>query len=135
MILYELKCRAEHFFEGWFPDSAGYDEQAASGQIACPICGDNSITKAPMAPRVARSVATTGPSPAEALQLMRALRRTVESNCENVGGNFAEEARKIHYGEVESRGIYGDATADEAEALADEGIVFGRIPWVPVTDS
>jgi hypothetical protein len=135
MIHYELKCRAEHVFEGWFPDSAGYESQAAAGEIACPVCGDTAIGKAPMAPRVQRSVTATGPSPAEALNMMRALRRTVESTCENVGENFAEEARKIHYGETEGRGIYGETTPDEAEALADEGIEFGRIPWVPTSDS
>ena len=150
MILYRLKCPAEHEFEGWFPNSAAYDRQAAGGEITCPICGDHEIGKAPMAPRIGKSVAEPAPAetptkavsapsapqnPAEMLQLLRTLRRTVEANCENVGEKFAEEARKIHYGETENRGIYGDTTPEEAEELADEGIEFGRIPWVPATDS
>ncbi|HVJ53992.1 MAG TPA: DUF1178 family protein [Aliidongia sp.] len=133
MILYQLKCPAEHSFEGWFRDSAGYEEQVSAGKISCPVCGDTSIGKAPMAPRVMRGKNVH--SPAETMQMLRKLRRTVEENCENVGENFAEEARKIHYGETESRAIYGDATAEQADELADEGIEFGRIPWLPLADT
>jgi hypothetical protein len=133
MILYELRCRSDHSFEGWFRNSGGYEEQLAAGEITCPICGDTNVDKAPMAPRVVRG--TAGPSEAQALQMLRALRRAVEAKCEDVGGRFAEEARKIHYGETAQRGIYGNTTADEAEALADEGIEIARIPWIPVTDS
>ena len=134
MILYELKCPAEHFFEGWFRNSEAYDEQRAAGEIACPVCGVHDIDKAPMAPRLARSEKSL-PSPAEQLQLLRGLRKAIETKCENVGENFAEEARKIHYGETDPRGIYGNTSAEEAEKLADEGIEFARIPWVPPADS
>jgi len=161
MILYELKCPADHRFEGWFRNSDTYDMQAANGEIACPICGETLITKAPMAPHVARGREATpqaamasgdgpeGATPAAArsatlpqttanvdpIQILRAIRRHIEANFIPVGTNFAEEARKIHYGEAEHRAIYGDATAEEAEALADEGIDIAQVPWVPPTDS
>ncbi len=143
MILYELKCPSEHFFEGWFRNSDGYDEQRAAGEIACPICGTHEIEKAMMAPRLGRSAknlpakpekAAKLPTPMEQLQLLRGLRKAIESNAENVGDRFAEEARKIHYGEADARGIYGDTSPEEAEKLADEGIDFAQVPWVPLAD-
>ena len=143
MILYELKCPAEHFFEGWFRSSDGYDEQRAAGEIACPICGTHEIEKAMMAPRLGRSdknlpatpeKAAKLPSPMEQLQLLRGLRKAIETGCENVGDRFAEEARKIHYGEADARGIYGNTSSEEAEKLSDEGIDFAQVPWVPLAD-
>lgn len=134
MILYELKCPAEHFFEGWFRNSDSYDEQCQAGEIACPVCGAHEVVKAPMAPRLARSDKSL-PNPAEQLQLLRGLRRAVETKCENVGENFAEEARKIHYGEADARSIYGNTTAEEADKLVEEGVEFARIPWIPLADS
>jgi hypothetical protein len=133
MILYELKCPSEHFFEGWFRSSAGYEEQREAGEIACPVCGAHDVVKAMMAPRLARSEKSL-PGPAEQLQLLRGLRQAVESKCENVGERFAEEARKIHYGETDPRGIYGQTSEAEAEQLADEGVAFAKIPWVPLAD-
>ena len=143
MILYRLRCSGDHDFEGWFKDSTAYDEQAAAGAIQCPVCGDMSVSKAPMAPRIAkgqgggametRKYAHAGsPKTREALV---ELRRQVEENCDYVGGEFAEEARKIHYGETDERNIYGEATDDEAKELTDEGIKVGKIPWLPRTDS
>lgn len=129
MIRYELTCRAGHSFEGWFRSSQGFEEQQAAGELSCPVCADTGVAKAMMAPALAKSRAPVDPR-----QMLRALRREVEAKCENVGSRFAEEARKIHSGEAEARGIYGDATATESEALADEGIPFARIPWVPATD-
>ena len=134
MILYELKCSAEHFFEGWFRSSDGYDEQRAAGEISCPVCGGREIDKAPMAPRLARP-SRDQLSPREQLQLLRGLRKAIETGCENVGDRFAEEARKIHYGETDARGIYGNTSSEEAEKLADEGIEFAKVPWVPLADS
>ena len=153
MILYELKCQDGHGFEAWFRDGATYDAQAAAGEIACPICGDTSVTKAPMAPRIAKRpvgdrVDMEPPQPArkspdaqammvngEIRARLEALRRHVEENCESVGDDFAEEARRIHYGEVPHRDIYGAATEEEAEELAEEGVAFARIPWPVRTDS
>ena len=128
MILYSLRCGKEHEFEGWFRDAAGYDAQAAAGAVECPKCGDTGIVKAPMAPKIAVS---RQPNPeAKIRRELKQLRRYVERNCDHVGGQFAEEARKIHYGEIEKRDIYGAATDSEARELRDEGIAFGRIPWI-----
>ena len=136
MILFALRCAADHEFEGWFRDGATFDRQSAGGKISCPQCGDTSVTKAPMAPRVARSrSAGAAPSPAELRKALQELRRHVETNCDYVGERFAEEARRIHYGESDPRGIYGEASADDAKDLADEGIEVSRIPWVPPTDA
>ncbi|WP_188258896.1 DUF1178 family protein [Azospirillum tabaci] len=174
MILFVLKCTADHRFEAWFRNGDAYETQAAAKAIACPVCGDTHITKAPMAPRIAKggrakddaardggtpeAAPTAGgavaapkasptpetlPVPAElrerfAAEVMRQLteiRRTVETNCDYVGDRFAEEARRIHYGETDPRGIYGEATDKEAEELKEEGVTFGRIPWLPRTNS
>ncbi len=139
MIRYDLSCRKDHRFEGWFASSAAYDDQAGSGKIACPVCNSRKIAKAPMAPSVARTATTKSGTKALTPAAMRAalveLRRHVETNAENVGGDFADEARAIHHGEAEDRPIYGDATAEEGEALAEEGINVARIPWVPVGDA
>jgi len=137
MILFKLRCAAEHEFEAWFRDGALYERQVARGEIACPQCGDSAIEKAPMAPRVARKDRTppAPPSPAQLRHMLQAVRRHVETSCENVGDRFAAEARAIHRGEAEARGIYGDATQEEAQALADEGIEVARIPWVAPTDA
>ncbi len=131
MILYSLRCGKEHQFEGWFREAAGYDAQAAAGEIACPVCGDTDVAKAPMAPQISAAREPAPPDPAVEVRrgLMR-LRRHVEENCDHVGDRFAEEARKIHYGEIEKRDIYGAATDDEARDLKDEGVRFGRIPWI-----
>jgi hypothetical protein len=136
MILFSLRCNAGHEFEGWFRDGDGYEGQQSAGEIACPECGDTRVEKALMAPNIARS---RGKAPAITPAQMRAalieLRRQVETNCDYVGERFAEEARKIHYREVDPHGIYGEATAEESQELADEGIECGRIPWVPTTDA
>lgn len=137
MILFKLRCAAEHEFEVWFRDGAAYERQVARREIACPDCGNSAIEKAPMAPRVARQdrAPPAPPSPAQLRHMLQAVRRHVETSCENVGDRFAEEARAIHRGDAEARGIYGDATQDEAQALADEGIEVARIPWVAPNDA
>ena len=151
MIVYELRCSGDHAFEAWFRDSTAYDEQAAKGAIVCPDCGDTAVCKAPMAPRIARGRrdaagdqaggeggATRTYAHAKSAETRRALaelRRQVEESCDYVGDAFAEEARKIHYGETDEHNIYGEATDDEAQELTDEGIKVGKIPWLPRTDS
>lgn len=147
MIVFDLKCRKEHVFEAWFPDSASYAEQAAAGKVLCPVCGSRKVTKALMAPNVASSKElVSAPQPAagqreavaiaesakagELRRLLRELRNHVEQNCDYVGERFAEEARRIHYGETDPRGIYGETSDAEAEALADEGIEIARVPWL-----
>jgi len=144
MILYELQCANRHNFEAWFKDGATYDSQAKHGEVECPLCSDTVIEKAPMAPRVAKSglAKDTGKAAAdgsgehrasevarEILTAMKKVREHVEKNNEYVGDKFADEARAIHIGDAEERGIYGEATAKEAEELADEDIAVHRLPW------
>ncbi|MFO1083915.1 MAG: DUF1178 family protein [Reyranellaceae bacterium] len=158
MILYRLRCSNGHEFDGWFKDSKTYERQEKKSLIGCAVCGDVAVQRALMTPRLGKSGKSAEPeAPVEAAptpasapspeqQQMAALarhmpkelrealvkvREQVEKNCEHVGDKFAEEARKIHYGESDRRGIYGETTDQEAEALAEEGIEFGRLPWIP----
>jgi hypothetical protein len=146
MIHYQLRCTAEHAFDGWFAGSEAFERQSEAGLVACPHCADTNVTRALMAPAVPRKgaskVLTQPPAVKKTAQIpdivrgaLRELRRVVETECDYVGADFAEEARRIHYGEAERRGIYGESTREESEALAEEGIAFAQIPWVPPTDS
>ena len=121
MIVFDLKCRKDHIFEAWFRDNVTFDEQVEAGVVACPVCGTKKVEKALMAPHVAKGG--------------RELRRQVEENCDYVGPTFAEEARKIHYGESDERNIYGETSNEEAKALDDEGVKVQRIPWLPRENS
>jgi len=156
MIHYQLQCGQDHEFDGWFKDSAGFDKQAKRGLVECPVCGDTKVRRALMAPAVATRetrrrveepvaevpaaplappVNMTGPVPAQVFALLQRMRAEVEKSCDYVGPEFAEEARKMHRGDIDPRGIYGETTKDEAEALAEEGIDVAAIPWVPRADS
>ena len=141
MIRYNLRCHKAHQFEVWFRDGALYETQLAAGELRCPVCGSKKVEKAVMAPNVANSGKRRDKSRGEAeqagkmMKALREMRQQVESNCDYVGPEFAEEARKIHYGEVEQRNIYGETDAKEAEALKDEGVEFQKIPWVPLENS
>lgn len=140
MIVYDLKCAQGHGFEAWFRDSAACDRQIAADEVACPACGAAEVEKAVMAPNLARGKGR-GPAlqeqaaAAEARKALLALRHQVEANCDYVGQRFPEEARRIHYGETDPRGIYGESTAEEAKALEEEGVKVGRIPWLPPENS
>jgi hypothetical protein len=156
MIVFDLKCRRDHVFEAWFPDSASFAEQVESGKVLCPVCGSRKVAKALMAPKVHKgSAAEPGPRPGsqpgrpqggtltvadhekagELRRKLRELRDHVESSCDYVGGQFAEEARRIHYGESDPRGIYGETSDNEAKALEDEGIDVALVPWLPRENS
>lgn len=148
MIKYRLRCDKDHAFDGWFRGSASYDAQAEAGLLACPECGSTAIGKAPMAPAVASSrdqAVQTRPADGREIQAMpesmalrhhlRELRRAIEANCEYVGERFAEEARRIHNGEIDPHGIYGETTPDDARALREEGIEFASLPWMPKDDA
>jgi hypothetical protein len=135
MILFTLRCAKDHEFEAWFRDGAGFEAQHAAGEIACPLCGERSVEKAVMAPRLARGRDTIPEALVQLRQALVQMRRQIETHCDYVGPRFAEEARRIHYGEVDPRGIYGEASEAESRELADEGIKFGQIPWLPPTDA
>lgn len=158
MIHYQLRCVDSHEFDGWFKDSGNFERQAKRGLIACPVCANTKVDRALMAPRLhkkgrgsekviehetqaeivpptAPAQATGGVLPDQVRAVLHKLRAEVEKNCDYVGNEFATEARKIHAGEAEARGIYGETTPDEAEALADDGIDVARIPWLPRADS
>jgi hypothetical protein len=133
MILFELRCTRQHHFEAWFKDGATYESQVAAEGIGCPVCGDTRVEKAPMAPRLAKGRGTQLDAQAAAGEVRRMLaefRRKVEQGCHYVGEHFPDEARKIHYGESEARPIYGEASAEDARELEEEGVAFQRIPWV-----
>ncbi|MFC0409481.1 DUF1178 family protein [Roseomonas elaeocarpi] len=152
MIHYQLRCDAGHEFDGWFHSSTGFEKMAAAALVECPVCGTTEVSRALMAPALAKGRAepaatpepapesesrqqiAAGPMPAQMLALLQRLRAEVEQNCDHVGADFAEEARRMHAGESERRGIYGEATEAEAEALLDDGIEIARIPWVPRSD-
>lgn len=147
MIHYTLVCDKEHVFEGWFRSSDDFDTQAADGLIACPVCGSTAVTRGLMAPSVqsarAREEREDGakrqtqtvmmPDRAQKMMLeaLREIRKKVTENATYVGDRFAEEARKMHYGEVEHQGIWGEATTEEASSLSEEGIEFQPLPGLP----
>ncbi len=159
MIRYTLVCNKRHEFESWFTNSAAYDKQARRGLVTCPMCGSAKVEKALMAPRLARAdasprmvqapptsappaestaaahaptpVAMISPQELEFRKKLRELRDHLVKNAENVGARFPEEARKMHYGEVEHRSIYGIASPEEAKELHEEGIEFSPLPVLP----
>ena len=130
MIVYNLRCRNAHEFEGWFRDSSAFDAQAKDGSLTCPVCESRKVEKAIMAPAVsgAKKPAATDAEAAKMRQFMTGLRKYVQQNADYVGNNFAEEARRIHYGEAEERHIYGEAAPEEAKELLEEGVDVAPLP-------
>jgi hypothetical protein len=154
MIKYQLICDQNHEFEGWFQASAAFDAQANSGLLRCPLCDSDQVKRALMTPNLAspkrrKEIEPPPANPTLAQQLappteseqvqafgaalaeLRQLQQKITKDCRDVGDNFAEEARKIHYGEAEAEGIYGRTTHEEREALEDEGIDVLDMPWLP----
>ena len=138
MIIYDLKCKEGHKFEGWFKDREAWLEQKSKNLVACPVCGGSDVEMLPPSltimgkdSRSADKMDAKNPTPTEALQL---LQQYVASNFEDVGNRFAEVALKIHYGEEEKRNIRGTTTIQEEESLKEEGIQFVKIP-LPKMDS
>lgn len=134
MKVLNLRCADEHGFEGWFSSEDDFSAQLAGGKLACPLCGSTAIERLPSAPRIQitrNSAPASEPAAASQVTLqsqwLRAVRH-VMATTEDVGERFAEEARRIHYGEVEERGIRGRASHDEAEALREEGIEVAALP-------
>jgi hypothetical protein len=148
MISFDLRCDKGHVFEGWFASGARFDADRRAKRLECPLCGSRKVRKAPMAPNIGATKRAEAAPPAappaapvpgmpsaETLRELRRLQHLIERNFDHVGERFAEEARKIHYGEVGKRSIYGSATTEESKALKDEGIEFGQIPWLPRHDA
>lgn len=151
MIAYDLCCEKDHRFEAWFKDAASFERQAKRKLLSCSVCGSAKVKKALTAPAISgtrsqnRGDAKGGakgyanhPDAQEAAELLRQLselRRHIEANADDVGDAFAEEARKIHYGEAKQRNIYGQASDEDAASLSEEGVEFARIPWVRRADS
>ena len=138
MISFNLRCDNRHEFEGWFKSSGEFAAQAGRGLVECPTCGSKAIEKALMAPAIASGRSSSEPVPvvmetgqAEAVAQLRALMQKVRENAEYVGDRFAEEARRIHYGETEARGIYGKASISDVKSLAEEGVEFMPLPTLP----
>ena len=158
MIRYALACEKGHAFESWFQNSAAFDKQVKRGLVTCPVCNSAKVEKAIMAPRISGAKkrgdeppappppATTTPAPApdvpasvamvspqerELRGKLKELREHLIKNADHVGKKFPEEARKMHYGEIEHRSIYGEASPQEAKDLHDEGIEFHPLPVLP----
>ncbi len=141
MIVFNLQCGDEHAFEAWFKDARAYDSQRKARKVACPTCGSTRVSKLPAA-RISKGAAARGDRQraemAEATALRQAvseLHARVAESCDNVGPRFAEEARKIHYGETEARGIYGEASLKEAGELVEEGVPVLPLPSLPESDA
>ena len=136
MIRYALACEAGHEFEGWFSASADYDDQSARGLIACPVCDSREVRKQIMAPAVSAATRRDDAASPQAQRAMMAemmtrVRRHVETNFDYVGERFADEARAIHAGKSEDRGIYGEASPDEVKALVEDGVPVAPLPPNP----
>jgi hypothetical protein len=155
MIRYSLRCEKDHSFESWFQSSSAYDVQVRRKLVACPVCGSAKVEKAIMAPQIAskkgREIAAPAQEPAasateitapastpllmaqerELRAKLKELRDHIVRNADNVGERFPNEARKMHYGDIEHRPIYGEASPDEARALIDEGVEVSPLPVLP----
>jgi hypothetical protein len=157
MIRYALRCERDHTFESWFQDSSAYDQQVKRKLVSCPVCNSVKVDKAIMAPRIvskkgrerAEPVAATAPAVAETAApatgstplvmaqerelraKLKELRDHIVKNADNVGEKFPNEARKMHYGDIEHRPIYGEASPEEAKSLIEEGVEVSPLPVLP----
>jgi hypothetical protein len=136
MIKYALTCEHGHGFEGWFSASADFDDQQARGLLECPLCASKAVRKAIMAPAIRGTKAQAAPEPTpEARQMMMQamgeVRRHVEENFDYMGDKFADEARAIHEGKSENRGIYGEASPKEVRELVEDGVRIAPLPPKP----
>jgi hypothetical protein len=141
MIRYALRCDRDHEFDAWFASSAAYDRAVKAGGNTCPVCGSAKVEKAIMAPSIGGAgrgggedkvtLATVDPRRKAFVDAVREFRQKVTENADYVGNRFPEEARKIHFEEAEPRSIYGEATPEEAQALAEDGVSFQPLPPLP----
>ena len=137
MIHLSLRCEHDHSFDGWFRNSEDFEKQRKRGLVGCPSCGSSSVEKALMAPSVStgrkkeKMALAMDATQKKAMAELKALTEKMRENADYVGDKFAEEARKIHFGEADQRGIYGEATAEEAKSLAEDGVEFMPLPVFP----
>jgi hypothetical protein len=150
MIHYSLRCARGHAFESWFQSSSAYEDQEKRKLINCPVCGSSKVERAIMAPQIASRkgresqapapAAAADPSPSTQLVMtqerelrakLKELRDHIVKNADNVGERFPTEARKMHYGDIEHRPIYGEASPEEARSLIDEGVEVAPLPVLP----
>lgn len=141
MIQYSLKCAKGHTFDSWFQSAAAFDKLAAAGMVQCAVCGSSDVEKALMAPRVqpGREAEPAAAAPERPLsapstaieQALAEFKRKIEASSEYVGMNFAAEARAIHDGDAPERPIYGEAKAEEARALIEDGVPVTPLPFLP----
>lgn len=131
MIKYRLICDQEHEFDGWFAGSTAFEAQKKDGLLACAVCGSQNIGKAIMAPAVPRKGNRQADEAQKIRLMMQKVSTHVEENFDYVGADFAEEARKIHYGEREARDIYGETSLDDAKELLEEGVAVAPLPGLP----
>lgn len=132
MIRFSLRCDREHRFDAWFGSGADFDRLLASGHVACAVCGRTEIEKDLMAPGIAgpaRAAPDLAAPASAAEQALRELRRKIEAASENVGRDFAAEARRIHDGEAPKRAIIGEARIADARALVEDGVPIAPLPW------
>jgi len=131
VISYSLRCHKGHEFDGWFRDSAAFEQQSERGQLNWLSCNSIRIEKAIMAPALSGTKKSVRSKAADAKQMRQfatGLRKYIQEHAEYVGPNFAEEARKIHYGETPDRHIYGEATPKQAQELVEEGVDVAPLP-------
>ena len=155
MIHYNLRCERGHAFESWFQSSAAYESQEKRKLVTCPACGSAKVERAIMAPQIVSKkgregrenampaaaattdVAAPGSTPlmmAQERELrvkLKELRDHIVKNADNVGERFPNEARKMHYGDIEHRPIYGEASPEEARSLIEEGVEVSPLPVLP----
>jgi hypothetical protein len=152
MIRYSLQCERGHAFESWFQSSSAYESQEKRKLVTCPACGSAKVERAIMAPQIVskkgRDIAAPAPAPStevtapsstplmmaqerELRAKLKELRDHIVKNADNVGERFPNEARKMHYGDIEHRPIYGEATPDEARSLIEEGVEVSPLPVLP----
>jgi len=144
MIHFNLICKNQHQFDSWFASSSAYDDQQKAGLVTCPICDCGEVEKQLMTPAIASKsnrktttpeqtmLSSAGdPKMRELTESIRKMRQSVAENAEYVGKDFAKEAREIHYEEKPARGIYGQATLEEAKSLLEEGVDVTPLPDLP----
>ncbi len=128
MIAFDLKCAQGHQFEGWFDSGDDFDDQRRRGLVSCPVCGDGQVSRMLAAVRSLKLKEAPATEAGQKRAVLKAIKKFVDDNFENVGPDFAKEALKIHYGVSESRNIRGSSSEEEEKMLRQEGVTFFKLP-------